>query len=125
MEDLFGGLNRAGPVYADSHLVVTRTADPFGLRFAGEIDISNSDAVAQSMRIVLGESERPHVDLSNLSFSDVSGIRALVEVALEQGEGRLMLLHGLPKQLETVMRVTGWSDLPSLELCKCRGSKAA
>ncbi len=121
MEDLFAGLEGAGPVYADSHLVVTRTDDPFGLRFAGEIDISNSDAVAHSMRIVLGETRRPHVDLSGLSFSDVSGIRALVELALEQTDGHQMLLHGLPKQLETVMRVTGLSNLPSIALCECEG----
>ena len=40
MQELFSGKNGDGPVYADSHLVVTRTLEPDGLRFAGEIDIS-------------------------------------------------------------------------------------
>ena len=119
MEELFSGNNGAGPVYADSHLVVTRTLKPAGLRFAGEIDITNSEAVAQSMRLALGDAARSHLDLSGLSFIDVSGIRAMVETASDLGEGRQVLLHGLPRQLQTVMRVTGWTDLPSLVLCDC------
>lgn len=120
MQDLFGGDNGIGPVYADSHLVVTRTLEPAGLRFAGEIDISNSDAVTQSMRIALSDVARSHLDLSALSFIDVSGIRALVETATDLGGGRQMLLHGLPRQLQTVMRITGWADEAALALCDCK-----
>lgn len=118
MEDLFSS-GRHGPIYADSHLVVTLTKQPPGLRFAGEIDISNSDAVSQSIRIALGDTTRSHLDLTGLSFIDVSGIRAFVDAAQELGEGRQLLLHGLARQLETVMRVTGWTDLPALVLCRC------
>ena len=60
-----------------------------------------------------------HLDVSNLSFCDVSGIRALVDAANDLGDGRRLLLHGLPEQLQTVIRVTGWSDLPTLVLCAC------
>jgi anti-anti-sigma factor len=119
MEDLFAGNDGDGPVYADGHLIVTRTSQPVGLRFAGEIDITNSEAVAQSLRVALTEGLRQHLDLSGLSFCDISGIRALVDTTLELGEGRQVLLHGLPKQLQTVMRVTGWSKGPNLELCDC------
>ncbi|HET7339344.1 MAG TPA: STAS domain-containing protein [Candidatus Dormibacteraeota bacterium] len=118
MEELFSS-SGDGPVYADSHLVVTRTRRPIGLRFAGEIDISNSDAVAQSIRVTLADSGRSHLDVSGLSFIDVSGIRALVDAAQELGDGRQLLLHGLAPQLETVMRVTGWTDVPALALCEC------
>jgi anti-anti-sigma factor len=112
---------RAGyrPVYADKHLVVTRTDDPAGLRFAGEIDVSNSAAVGESVRGACCGEENAHLDLANLSFCDISGIRALVDAAQELDAGRTLLLHGLPEQLQTVMRVTGWSDLPSLSLCRC------
>jgi len=121
IEDLFATSQREGPVYADRHLVVTRTNNPPGLRFAGEIDITNSDAVAQSVRQAIADSGDPHLDLSRLSFCDISGIRALVEMAMGLDGGRTMLLHGLPKQLQEVMRVTGWSGLPSLVLCTCSG----
>ena len=106
-------------MYADKHLVVTRTDQPSGLRFAGEIDVTNSDAVMRSVRLELSEAGNLHLDLSRLSFCDISGIRALVDAAVDLGEGRRMLLHGLPAQLQTVMRVTGWSDLPTLTMCTC------
>jgi anti-anti-sigma factor len=111
-------------VYADKHLVVTRTDNPAGLRFAGEIDLSNSDAVGESVRLALSDDGDPHLDLSRLSFCDISGIRALVDAALGLGDGRRLLLHGLPPQLQTVMRATGWSDLPTLRLCSCEGGDA-
>jgi anti-anti-sigma factor len=121
LDDLFRRREGKGPVYADSHLVVTRTHEPDGLRLAGEIDVSNSDDVTESMRLAMGDSAHPHLDLSGLSFSDISGIRALVQLAQSLGDGRRLLLHGLPRQLQTVMRVTGWSNLPTLSLCECRG----
>src|SRR5690349_7207870 len=112
IEDFFAAAQGDGPVYADKHLVVTRTDKPLGLRFAGEIDITNSDAVAQSLRLALADTGDPHLDLTRLSFCDISGIRALVEIAMGLDGGRKILLHGLPEQLQTVMRVTGWSGLP-------------
>lgn len=107
------------PVYADRHLVITPTEKPRGLRFAGEIDIANSDAVGASLALAFPESGNPHLDVSRLSFCDISGIRAIVEAAGALGNGRRLMLHGLPAQLETVIKVTGWSELPSLELCHC------
>ena len=123
IEDLFAAAVGEGPVYADKHLVVTRTDKPSGLRFAGEIDMTNSDAVMRSVRLALSEKGDPHLDLSRLSFCDISGIRALVDAALDLKEGRRMLLHGLPAQLQTVMRVTGWSEHPTLVLCTCDGGE--
>lgn len=110
-----------GPVYADKQLVVTRTEIPPGLRFAGEIDISNSRAVAESLKIAFPQLGDPHLDVSRLSFCDVSGIRAIVDAALDLGDGRQIVLHGLPEPLQVVMRVTGWSSLPNLVLCACGG----
>jgi anti-anti-sigma factor len=121
IEDLFAATDRDGPVYADKHLVVTRTENPDGFRFAGEIDITNSDEVMKSLRMAIADARDPHLDLSRLSFCDISGIRGMVDVSTSLGVGRRILLHGLPEQLETVMRVTGWSGLPSLTLCTCGG----
>src|SRR5689334_15757954 len=106
-------------VYSDGHLVVMRTIQPAGLMVAGEIDYSNTSSVAESLRLGFMDGVRPHLDVSRVSFADVSGIRALVNLALELSPGRSLLLHGLPPQLETVLRVTGWADLPGLELCNC------
>ena len=94
MDDLFQAAKGDGPLYADKHLVVTRTEMPFGLRFAGEIDISNSDAVGQVLRAIFPDGDSPHLDLSRLSFCDVSGIRALVDAAADLDEGGRLMLDG-------------------------------
>jgi anti-anti-sigma factor len=108
-----------GPVYVDKQLVVTRTFAPVGLRFAGEIDMTNSHAVVRSLTTAFPTTGDPHLDLAALIFCDISGIRALVDAAEGLGAERHLLLHGLPHQIEKVIRVTGWSDLPSLVLCSC------
>ena len=96
-------------MYSDKQLVVMRTHEPTGFSFSGEMDASNSRAVAESLSSVLAGDEDIHIDLSELSFCDISGIRCLVEAAQARERGRLMI-HGLPPLLQTVMNVTGWSD---------------
>lgn len=100
--------------------MVSRTAIPVGLKFAGEMDINNSGAIARCLMTTFPDRGNPHLDLSNLVFCDISGIRALVTCAQNLGPGRQLQIHGLPEQLETVMRVTGWADLPCLAVCECR-----
>jgi anti-anti-sigma factor len=110
-----------GRVYGDKRLVVTRTLKPHGLRFSGEIDVTNSHAVAECLRLTEGGADL-HLDVSALIFCDIGGIRSFVEAAENRDGGRL-LLHGLPELLQTVMRVTGWADLPKLVVCSCRRAK--
>jgi anti-anti-sigma factor len=105
-------------VFADKQLVVTRTLDPTGLRFSGEIDVNNRGAVASCLGAVAAGEDDVHLDVTSLIFCDISGIRAFVEAAQHRKKGRL-LLHGLPELLQTVMRVTGWADQPSLAVCDC------
>jgi anti-anti-sigma factor len=118
LDAAFGG----GIVYADKNLVVTRTEEPIGLYFAGEIDVSNSHAVADSLGNASMDGADIHLDLSGLSFCDISGIRSLVDAAHSREAGRLML-HGLPELLQKVLTVTGWSDLPNLQICNCGSAR--
>lgn len=100
-------------VFADRQLVVTRTLDPAGLCFSGEIDATNRGAVASCLSTIDGLEDDVHLDVTGLIFCDISGIRAFVEAAEDRPTGRLVL-NGLPELLQTVMRVTGWADLPNL-----------
>ena len=118
IEELFDAAIEGEAVYTDKHLVVTRTLEPVGLRFAGEIDINNSHAVAKSLGMAFSDADDVHLDLSGLSFCDISGIRSLVDTAETRLTGRL-LLHGLPDLLQTVMKVTGWSEMRNLYICNC------
>jgi anti-anti-sigma factor len=123
IDDLVDAFMGGGTVYADKQLVVTRTLTPIGLRFSGEIDINNCGAIATCLRAIAADEVDVHLDISGLLFCDISGIRAFVEAAQRREKG-LLMLHGLPQLLQTVMRVTGWADLPNLQVCDCKGGSA-
>ncbi|MHB8587351.1 MAG: STAS domain-containing protein [Candidatus Dormibacteraceae bacterium] len=117
----------ADKVYADKQLIITRTESPPGLRVSGAIDYYNSEAVAAALTrelqagppgaaalsdAITGNGDL-HIDVSRLEFTDVTGIRALVRIA-ENGDGRRLILRGLPPRIRTVIAVVGWGDLPNL-----------
>jgi anti-anti-sigma factor len=103
-------------VYSDRQLVVRRTLRPSGLVFIGALDNSNVERVAEILAAALNGHSDPevHIDLTNLEFADVSGIRALVAAAEKADGSHRMILHGLPPLMKKVMGVVGWSDLPTL-----------
>jgi anti-anti-sigma factor len=106
-------------LYRDSQLVVERTERPPGLRFIGELDISNSIAISHAMSQAINGDPRIHVDMRSLVFWDVSGIRALINVGQMLGPDRRLLLHGLAPELERVIELVGWADHPGLSFCWC------
>jgi anti-anti-sigma regulatory factor len=115
-------------VYADKQLVISRTDSASGLSITGAIDYYNAEAVAEALTSVFhaGSEARAlledaitgngdlHLDLSRLEFTDVTGIRALVRIAENAGDGRKLVLRGLPASIVKVMTVVGWSELPNL-----------
>jgi anti-anti-sigma factor len=118
IDDLVEAAIREGRIYADKQLVVTRTLEPYGLCFSGEIDQTNSHAVQLSLSMAFVRNGDMHLDVRGLIFCDISGIRSFVDAAEAMDGGRLML-HGLPALLQKVMNVTGWSDMDSLVICHC------
>jgi anti-anti-sigma regulatory factor len=115
-------------VYTDKQLVIARTSAPPGLSLSGAIDYYNADSVAAALTsellaagdvsamladAVTGNGDL-HLDLTRLEFTDVTGIRALVRIAENAGDGRRLVLRGLPPRIKTVIAVVGWGDLPSL-----------
>lgn len=105
-------------IYTGRQLTVTRTQAPAGLRLSGEIDVSNVDSVTETLAAHSNGADL-HVDLSGLLFCDVSGIRALVSHAETLDGQHRLVLHGLPEQIEKVLDVVGWSELPGLAFCNC------
>jgi anti-anti-sigma regulatory factor len=115
-------------VYSDKQLVILRSSAPRELSITGAIDYFNAEAVASAVagelragagpasdlsEAILGNGDL-HIDLSRLEFTDVTGIRALVQVAENAGDGRRLVLRGLPPRIRMVMAVVGWGDLPNL-----------
>ena len=112
----------------DKQLVIARTKSPEGLSLTGAIDYYNADSVAAALTAELTTAGDLsvvradaitcngdlHLDLTRLEFTDVTGIRALVRIAENAGDGRRLVLRGLPPRIKTVIAVVGWGDLPSL-----------
>jgi len=98
---------------------VVTTVSPVGLKLTGEIDATNAHLVERALREHARAGGPLHLDLSELSFCDVAGIRALVSYAQPLEGDRKLILHGMPAQIEKVMNVMGWSELPGLEFCGC------
>jgi anti-anti-sigma regulatory factor len=115
-------------VYADKQLVISRLDSARGLSITGAIDYYNAEAVAEALTAVFHGDGDPralfgdviagngdlHLDLTRLEFTDVTGIRALVRIAENAGDGRRLVLRGLPPSIVKVMTVVGWSELPNL-----------
>ena len=98
---------------------VVTTVSPLGLKLTGEIDATSAHLVERALHEHAPAIGLLHVDLSGLSFCDVAGIRALVSYAQELDGDRRLALHGMPAQIEKVMNVMGWAELPGLEFCAC------
>jgi anti-anti-sigma regulatory factor len=115
-------------VYADKQLVISRANSTSGLSITGAIDYYNAEAVAEALTALFhADGEAPaifknaiagngdlHLDLSRLEFTDVTGIRALVRLAENAGDGRRLVLRGLPPSIVKVITVVGWAELPNL-----------
>jgi hypothetical protein len=115
-------------VYVDKQLVIERAQSHEWLNVTGAIDYFNAAAAARAVADELGAPhDGPagrgdasqgngdlHLDLTGLQFADITGIRALVRVAKSASNGRRLVLHGLPPQIQKVMTVVGWADLPNL-----------
>jgi hypothetical protein len=115
-----------GAVYDDGVLRITSTDDPPGLVFAGEIDESTYPGLVAALdRLTGGPAAEIHFGLGGVSYCDLAGLRAIVCVtgAADNGAGcggggdtRRVVLHQVPPQLASVLRIVGWDATPGLAL---------
>ena len=98
----------------DAQLRVSRNPESGWLRISGEVDAWNVEAVRQALGVAHREGGDLHLDVSQLLFCDVTGIRVIAATAINLEEGRRVVLHGLDPQLQKVFRVIGWGRMPGL-----------
>jgi anti-anti-sigma factor len=102
------------PVYEDDLLRITRIVDPPRLRFNGDIDASNLEAVAEALTVAIVGARDLNLDLSGVAFCDLGGLRAIVRAAVNLEPSRRLVLSGTPGHLRRVFDVVGWASLPNL-----------
>ena len=108
------------PVYDDGVLRITRIPGPGptpgrdpGYALAGEIDESTVRGLAGKLAELTADLDQVHLDLGAVDYSDLAGLRVLVQLASAR---RRVVLHRVPPHLRAVLAVVGWDTLPGLEL---------
>jgi hypothetical protein len=110
-------------VYDDGVLRITNTDDPPGLVIAGEIDESTYPGLMAALDRFADGPVEIHFRLAEVSYCDLAGLRAIVCLTGDTGNGancngggstRRVVLHGVPAQLATVLRIVGWDSTPGL-----------
>jgi anti-anti-sigma factor len=98
----------------DGQLRIWRNPQTGWLQIRGEIDAWNVEAVREALRVAHRGEGDLHLDVSQLLFCDVTGIRAIAATAINLEGGRRLVLHGLDPQLQRVFQVVGWGSIRNL-----------
>ena len=93
-------------------LRITIITDPPGLAIAGDVDFRSLEeftlAVGHAVDTYQGD---VHLDLSQLEFIEVSGMRVLADVSRRLArENRRLVLKELAPHLRPVLQVVGWTQ---------------
>jgi anti-anti-sigma regulatory factor len=85
------------------------------LVLSGDIDEETYPALVEALSRIPRDDAGLHVDLSEVTFCDVAGLRAIVGLAERT---RPVTLRGASGTLLTVMKILGWDQQPGLVVSK-------
>ena len=100
-----------------SPLMITFSGSPATLRLAGEIDESNyPDLIRVLSATATAEAggRRLDVDMTDVAYCDLAGLRALVSLAVPGV--RHVVLRQLAEPLRAALRILGWDATPGLSV---------
>jgi anti-anti-sigma factor len=104
-----------------SQLHAVFTSPPPTLHLAGDIDEwTFPDLTRILARAAAAGAPRVHVDLADVQYCDVAGLRAIISLVSGQGEGRAgvdeIVFTQLPGPLQRVLSILGWDAAPGVIL---------
>ncbi|MGC9669336.1 MEDS domain-containing protein [Planosporangium sp. 12N6] len=103
------------PLHDDHRLRITPTYAPRGLRVAGTVDVVTVGAFTTTLHRATGWPEPDiRVDLGELEFIDVAGVRAIVHTAAGLAPGRRLIIERLAPGLRKVFGIVGWDRTSGL-----------
>lgn len=100
-------------LYQDVQLVITMRVAPGipAISLCGEVDATNSSALASTLAGSRGGNSYIMVDTGELTFIDLSGLRVLVMPVLPPAE-RWIRLHNVTPYQQRLLRMMGWFYTP-------------
>jgi anti-anti-sigma regulatory factor len=110
-------LVEANPVFKDGVLTISPTFEPYGLSVAGEIDPARHAVFRDALIKIAGYDCDIHLNLSQLDFIDLAGLRLLATFGIRMSNGRRLVLDNAPPYLRELMTLVGGPHmLPGLVL---------
>ena len=112
-------------IFDDGVLRVTWAGSPPVLALAGEIDESTYPGLVGALKEATNGDGEIHVSLAEVEYCDLAGLRAIILLTgtdsySHNGDtpprSRRVVLHEVPPQLQTVLRIVGWDSVPGLAL---------
>ncbi|MFI6511982.1 MEDS domain-containing protein [Streptosporangium sp. NPDC050855] len=112
---------QANALFHDGRLRITPGSAPSGaplLRVAGIVDQDNIAALRTALEALLrdGPDDDVRLDMADLEFIDVAGLRDLASTAALLPRGRHLRMLNLAPMLGEVVRLVGWDRTPGLIL---------
>jgi anti-anti-sigma factor len=104
---------RVGPVVDDGQASVW--VEPGLIRIAGEIDVANVEVIGDVLAGVSPEHGELVVDLSGLSFIDLTGARRLIELARRLAPREHLKVVHPPASLKMILDAVGWREQLDVE----------
>jgi anti-anti-sigma factor len=99
-------------VASEWQLEVSAMTTPAGIRLHGEVDISTLPTLDLALEILVDRALDATIELHELTFIDVCGLRALARAAIRlRLAGRCLQLRGASTQTRRVLSLLGWAEL--------------
>ena len=89
---------------------------PERYRLGGELDMASAKTLQEALEPVVKGKQRLVLDLSELTFIDSSGIRALLELANRLNGAAALELSNVPVGVQRVLDIIGLDALPGIEV---------
>jgi anti-anti-sigma regulatory factor len=107
------------PLHDDRRLRITPTYTPRGVRIAGTVDVLTVGALSTTLRLATRWPEQNlYLNLAELEFIDVAGVRAIVHTAAALEPGRCLIVEQLAPGLRKVFGIVGWDRAPGLRFAE-------
>jgi anti-anti-sigma factor len=95
-----------------AQLEITARTAPAGIRVRGEVDIATLPTLELALEIIVDLAADATIDLSELTFIDVCGLRALARAAIRlRRAGRCLRLRGAGTRTRRILVLLGWAEL--------------
>jgi anti-anti-sigma factor len=105
----------------DGELRITRLGDEPWLAVAGEIDEYSYKSLIRTLASVARDPGEIHIDLADVEYCDVAGLRAFVVLAAapcRDHAGPRVVLHQVPPHLVNVLHILGWDTTSGLTIAE-------